>query len=219
MNNPSQGAMTVTELDVIKSFINNTFLIDFGVIKEVLETDGKFNGIVRVAVSVAKSVNDVAVLTCPLAVFATGTFGVKTVPKVDDKVIVLYPRRYVSEMFSEKNNDFLICNNSTGYNMYAGIAFLANQFRKEKYTDFFEVTDEGMKLTFGYDTENDACDSAIQIGKNGTLSVAKYSDGEEKSNISITLADAGITMQDKNGCKIETSSEYLTINGKLKVKK
>lgn len=242
MNNTAENEVTTSIFNVIKTFFNNTFIIDYGIIKDI-----PADGVVRVAVSVATSRSDIQVVDCVLATFASGNFAVKVKPEINDKVIVLYPKRYLAEMFSEKNNDFLICEYGDGYNMFAGIAFLANQFRPEKYKDYLEfdndaltfrtnyvekkdsegnVTDsandtvvtvtntDGIKIQMGYDFENSAYRNELLIGKNDTLLYTKSNGG----SLSVALSEDGATVTDGNGCTIEAASDYLTINGKLKVK-
>lgn len=242
MNNSIQSTFTASLTDALKSYLENSFIIDYGVIKEIIS-----DGVVRVAVSVARNQRDIRVVDCVLASFASGSFAVHIAPDINDKVIILYPRRFHVDMFSEKNSDFLLCKNTEGYSMFTGIAFLANQFRPEKYrntvelnndlfafrTNYVEkkdsegnVTDsandtvvtitntDGIKIQMGYDFENGVYRNELLIGKNATLLYTK-SDG---GSLSVALSEDGATITDGNGCTIETASDYLTINGKLKVK-
>lgn len=56
--------------------------------------------------------------------------------------------------------------------------------------------------------------STFVIDKDGYLDYKNTHDNKTQ----LTFTSSGATIQDKNGCKIEMSSSFTTINGKLKVK-
>ena len=82
--------------------------------------------------------------------------------------------------------------------------------------DATEVTlgaDGAISANVGYDEEAEKYNSTLSVGANGYLSYVHNKDGKTQ----LVFTDSGITMQDANNCKVETSDEGVIINGKLKV--
>lgn len=137
--------------DAVQAMINRSCIIDFGIVKEA-EPDVSA-GCVTVEVSAATSSNDVHILTCVLASFAGSNLTTNIVPTVGDKVLVVYPRRYNVDMFNTKNDDVIIDEYTSGYNMLSGIAILLNQYRKNEHLQFFEAAKTGTTLRLAYSEE------------------------------------------------------------------
>lgn len=149
------------------------------------------SGVVDVSVAVAKTEQAMLCMTCVLANIASDSFTVDITPKKGDRVLVVYPRLFDPEMFTvpDSDNTKLIINpNARGYNLMSGIAILINQYKKASHKNLLKIAD-------------------------GYFSFA-HKDGKTK----IEVKDTGISIEDKNGCKIVTNDKGVTINGKLKIK-
>ena len=170
---------------VVEAIIKRSCIIDFGIVQKVVA-----KGIVDVSVAVARTNQDMFCMTCVLANIASDSFTIDITPKKGDRVLVVYPRLFDTEMFTvpDGDNTNLIINpNAKGYNLMSGIAILINQYKKASHKNLLTIAD-------------------------GYFSFA-HKDGKTK----IEVKDTGISIEDKNGCKIVTNSEGVTINGKLKI--
>lgn len=226
----------------ILNLIRSSFIIDFGIIMDIPE-----QGIVTVASSVANNNSDIIVTTCTFANIASQSFTVDVKPEKGDKVIVLYPRKFSSDMFSTKNNDVIINEYSTGYNILAGIAIPINKYDSSSHNNLLSFAEGGMELKLGFDGEKNSV--TVKVNSDGTLStelnddesftvnngVIKYTKGNnyvefnlstdgtvkvsDSSGTSIISKSEGITLKDNNGCTITSSSSSIKINGKLEIKK
>ena len=92
-------AQTSTIRTAIQSMIGRTCIISYGIVKDV-----PASGIVTVELSVAKSAKDIKVITCVLVNFASNAITIDIVPEKGDKVLVFFPDKFDSEMFSTKKN-------------------------------------------------------------------------------------------------------------------
>ena len=212
----------------VRAIFGRTCIIEYGIIKEIPEeAEG---AIVSVLVSVAKNTSDMRLYTCPLISFGGSSLIVKTEPKVNDKVIVLFPRRYNDEMFllDEEHEDTIIDEYATGYNAFGGIAILANRFDAESYGNQITVEEESIKANFHVKKEGSETNpnTVAEIKKDGSISIESiYDKGTDSFKFSSTVSsDGSWEMKTKNpsantSVKISAGSdgEVLIDNGKAKV--
>lgn len=105
--------------DMLHRVINNTFIVEYGIIKKI-----PAEGVVTVEMSVSEKADDIVITDCILASFASSSVTVRIKPNIDDKVIVLFPRKFHSDMFQKDKNEPIIAEATTGYNVLTGIAIL-----------------------------------------------------------------------------------------------
>lgn len=148
---------TATFSSAVKAIIGRTCLIEFGIIKQVVAT-----GVVKVAVSVAKSSSDVRILTCVLISPCSTSFAINFVPKENDKVLVFFPRRFNADMFSTNKNDIIIDENGEGFTPFTGLAVLYNQFRSD-YTNTLTVDNGDITVT--------TANASVHIDTSGNVTV------------------------------------------------
>lgn len=191
MTNPNfvTQEASLTLGSVVEAIIKRSCIIDYGIVQKVVA-----DGVVDVSVAVARTNQEMLCMTCVLANIASTAFTLNIKPKVGDRVLVVYPRIYDDDMFTvpdgDKATEIKINSEAKGYNLMSGIAILVNQYKKASHKNVITVGEDGY-----FKLEN--------------------ADGKTK----IEFNDSGFTVEDNNGCKIESSSEGITINGNLKVKK
>lgn len=164
--------------------INRTCIVEYGIVKGI-----PANGVVTVELSVSLDKTP-QVITCPLLTLCSDSFALNVVPKINDKVLVLFPRRYHKDMFDRDKNETIFSETARGYNLFSGVAILMNQFRPSDNKKSITV-DDGV-VTIAYNQNN----VTLDLSENGKISI-----------------------QDSNGCTYETTSESTIINGKLEIKK
>lgn len=232
--------------DMLHRVINNTFIVEYGIIKNI-----PAEGVVTVEMSVAEKANDIVITDCVLASFASSSVTVRIKPNIDDKVMVLFPRKFHSDMFQKDKNEPIIAEATTGYNVLTGIAILLNQYQEATHKNFIDISDGNLTMKLAYDKDNEKnlvnlttdkdgniqlvnpkitlklnADSSYEIN-NGKSKVVVDSDGylsytntDSMDNKSKIVFDSnGVTIQDKNGCKITSSKTSIKINNKLEIKK
>lgn len=223
-------ALSLDDASVIRSVLRNTFIVDMGIIKEIKED----SDMITVEMCCASETNDIHITNCYLANVSSSSLAVKITPKVNDKVIVFYPRRFSSEMFSLDKTEPVISEGVGCYSSTCGIAFLFNQFQ-EGYKNYISFDNGKVDIKLAYDEDNDknllsivtdangavtlTNDKAtVTLDKDGYLSYQNTDDNKTK----LTFTSSGFTMQDKNGCNIESSKSdaegKVVINGHLTVK-
>ena len=215
---------------VVEAILKRSCIIDYGTIQDVVA-----DGVVDVAVSVARTEQDMLCMTCVLANIASSAFTLNIKPKKGDKVLVVYPRIYDEKMFNVDDSDEglkpIVNFNAKGYNLMSGIAILVNQYKEASHKNVITVDEGNVTVALGYSEDDDKNLLNISTDADGavTLSSEKYSvavdaDGyldyknTDDGKTQLTFTSSGMTIQDKNGCKVVSSSEGITINGKLKVK-
>lgn len=203
----------------VNSIIKNTCIIDFGIILKVI---GK--GVVKVGVSVARKPSDIQIITCTLLSTVSQTLSIDIEPQEGDKVLVLYPREYKEDMFDIDNKEVIIDSNSFGYSPVGAVAILFNQFRESNYEKNIKVNKDGeLSLSVNDIVINTDKDNAISVD-NGKATVTIDKDGymsytntdDEKTKAEFT--SSGMTLQDKNGMKIVSTSTSIKINDHLEIK-
>lgn len=175
---------------MIEAIIKHSCIVDFGIVEDVVA-----DGIVNVAVAVSRTPQDMQCMTCVLANIASKAFTLNVKPHKGDRVLVLYPRIYNDKMFnftgSEGEDTKLIIDmDAKGYNLMSGIAILINQYKEAGHKNVITIDEDGY---------------------------FSYINSDNKTKIEVK--STGFSIEDNNGCKIVSDADYVTINGKLKVKK
>lgn len=175
---------------MVEAIIKHSCIVDFGIVEDVVA-----DGIVNVAVAVSRTPQDMQCMTCVLANIASTSMTLKIVPHVGDRVLVLYPRIYNDKMFDvkadeKKDTKLIIDMDAKGYNLMSGIAILINQYKESGHKNVITFDEDGY---------------------------FSYVNSDNKTKIEVK--STGFSIEDNNGCKIVSDADYVTINGKLKVKK
>lgn len=206
----SVAQMSAGFADTVQAIINRSCFIDYGIIK-----DKPASGVVTVEVSVAKNSNDIKLITCVLANISSSTFTLDVVPEVGDKVLVVYPRRYSDDMFDVDNNEAIIEETASGYNLLSGIAILVNQYRKNQHHNFIQVKDGEISINMAYDKQNKKNKAVFTLDKTGKL---KYQSGNNWIQADLSDTNGKITLSDSNNHNIVSTSASTKINGHLEIK-
>lgn len=221
MNNFLLREQTATFSNAVKSIIGRTCIVDFGIVKKVYTNDnGDFLGVVQVLMSSATNASDIRILNCTLLNVSSKALMVNTIPSVDDKVLVLFPRRFNEDMFNLKNNEALVGVNNTGYTPFSGIAILANQFRPSDYQNTLEIKEGTIKLHLPYADINVTEDS-VNVTDTNSNSVTMNGNGislTDTNSNSVTMNDDGISLN-ALGSYSATFSDQEAVIGKLTIKK
>lgn len=209
MSSILNGASSANFMTAVQAMISRSCIVDFGVIQKA---DKK--GIVEVAVSVADSSEDIKYITCVLANTASSSITVNIKPNVGDKVIVLYPRRFDSKMFSADNKDVIVNRNARGYNLFSGIALLCNQYKVNSHKNLITLEDGTATIQLVYNEDDDKNKVIASINSDGELA---YSSNE---NFNLNVSKDGSFELASNNVQITTNSndEVSITNGKATVK-
>ena len=209
MSSILNGASSANFMTAVQTMISRSCIVDFGVIQKA---DKK--GIVEVAVSVADSSEDIKYITCVLANTASSSVTVNVKPNVGDKVIVLYPRRFDSKMFSADNKDVIVNKNARGYNLFSGIALLCNQYKVNSHKNLITLEDGTATIQLVYNEDDDKNKVIASINSDGELA---YSSNE---NFNLNVSKDGSFELASNNVQITTNSndEVSITNGKATVK-
>lgn len=122
----------------IRKMVAETPIVEFGIVKQVIA-----KGVVLVQLSVARDEKSVTLITCPLMSVACGNVTIDIEPKENDKVLVLFPRVFDTDMFDLDNKDTLINPNASGYNLLSGVAVLMTQYKKNKHKNTLSISSDG----------------------------------------------------------------------------
>lgn len=209
MSSILNGASSANFMTAVQAMISRSCIVDFGVIQKA---DKK--GIVEVAVSVADSSEDIKYITCVLANTASSSVTVNIKPNVGDKVIVLYPRRFDSKMFSADNKDVIVNKNARGYNLFSGIALLCNQYKVNSHKNLITLEDGTATIQLVYNEDDDKNKVIASINSDGELA---YSSND---NFNLNVSKDGSFELASNNVQITTNSndEVSITNGKATVK-
>lgn len=231
------GNLNLDFNSAVEAVIKRSCIIDYGIVESV-----PAEGIVEVAVAVSDTEQNIIYLTCVLANIASASFTINVKPSVGDRVLVIYPRRYDENMFTVPDNDVdkkavIINGQAKGYNIMSGIAILINQYKKASHKNVITLDNGKVDLKLLYDKDNDKYKLTFATDVNGACTVTNekgtatlgadgyldYQQTEEGNNTQLTFSADGFLMQDKEGNKIESKKEsgtnYVILNGNLKVKK
>lgn len=209
MSSILNGASSANFMTAVQTMISRSCIVDFGVIQKA---DKK--GIVEVAVSVADSSEDIKYITCVLANTASSSVTVNIKPNVGDKVIVLYPRRFDSKMFSADNKDVIVNKNARGYNLFSGIALLCNQYKVNSHKNLITLEDGTATIQLVYNEDDNKNKVIASINSDGELA---YSSND---NFNLNVSKDGSFELASNNVQITTNSndEVSITNGKATVK-
>lgn len=209
MSSILNGASSANFMTAVQTMISRSCIVDFGVIQKA---DKK--GIVEVAVSVADSSEDIKYITCVLANTASSSVTVNIKPNVGDKVIVLYPRRFDSKMFSADNKDVIVNKNARGYNLFSGIALLCNQYKVNSHKNLITLEDGTVTIQLVYNEDDDKNKVIASINSDGEFA---YSSND---NFNLNVSKDGSFELVSNNVQITTNSndEVSITNGKATVK-
>ena len=174
----------MSQSDVIHKVIGNTCIVEFGIIKEVLA-----DGVVSVEMSVADKASDIIICTCTYVNLASSSFTLNIKPNVNDKVLVLFPRKYNVDMFNPDNKEAILSECSDGYSFTCGMALPVNQFQPAHHKNVLDISD-------------------------GKLDIKLVSD-----KLTLTTDEDGYFSLASNGCTIVSSDDGIDINGHLRIKK
>ena len=227
MSSILNGASSANFMTAVQAMISRSCIVDFGVIQKA---DKK--GIVEVAVSVADSSEDIKYITCVLANTASSSVTVNIKPNVGDKVIVLYPRRFDSKMFSTDNKDVIVNKNARGYNLFSGIALLCNQYKVNSHKNLITLEDGTVTIQLVYNEDDDKNKVIASINSDGELAYSSNEnfnlnvnkDGElaysSNDNFNLNVNKDGSFELASNNVQITTNSndEVSITNGKATVK-
>lgn len=200
-----------SEADTLHRVINNTFIVEMGIVKDIPS-----DGIVTVEMSVANDAENIIITNCVLANFSSSSVTVNIKPNVDDKVLVLFPRKFAGGMFNPETNEPIISEAVTGYCMTGGIAILMNQYQEAFHKNFIDVSDGKltMKLAYSEDDEknllvletNELGEITLQTNDNFTETINK--DGE----LDIKCNDTNINVNKSNEIAITTGKAKVNID-------
>ena len=227
MSSILNGASSANFMTAVQTMISRSCIVDFGVIQKA---DKK--GIVEVAVSVADSSEDIKYITCVLANIASSSVTVNIKPNVGDKVIVLYPRRFDSKMFSTDNKDVIVNKNARGYNLFSGIALLCNQYKVNSHKNLITLEDGTVTIQLVYNEDDDKnkviasinSDGEFAYSSNENFNLNVNKDGElaysSNDNFNLNVSKDGSFELASNNVQITTNSndEVSITNGKATVK-
>lgn len=210
-NNQTMGVAFCSDLrTAIQAMITRTPIVSYGIIKNI-----PADGIVEVEISVSDGKGDLEIITCVLANIASDNFTLNIKPKVDDKVLVVFPNKFDPDMFDKSKNEVIISDSPSGYDLFSGIAILINQYKTNDHKNVLTIDDGG---TFTFTSAK----ATVSLDSNGYFHY-KNTDTDNDNNSKIDFSSSGFIIQDKAQNKIvsdtSSGSESITINGHLKVKK
>ena len=233
MGNNLLKSLGMSDSDMLHRVIGTTFIVEYGIIKKIPAT-----GIVTVEMAVADSADDIIITNCVLASFSSSSVTVNIKPNIDDKVIVLFPRRFAGKMFNPETNEPIITDCGNGYTLMGGIAILLNQYQETYHKNYIDISDGCITLKMAY-SEDDGknlftfesnaageltlVSNGVQITTNKDNELTLVSNNvqiatNKDSEITVTNGKATITV-DKNGnVTIDAQGKYTIKNGVTSLK-
>lgn len=209
---------------VLHRVIGNTFIVEYGIIKAIPS-----EGVVTVEMSVAEKEKDIVITDCVLASFSSSSVTVRIEPNIDDKVIVLFPRKFHNDMFQAGKNETIISDVGTGYNLFSGIAILLNQYQEATHKNYIDFVNGTVTLKLAYNDDKNLFELNVNeegaiTFKNDVTSVSIDAEGNYeidngKSKISVDK-DGNVkidAMGGKVSIKNNSSSLYTILNGMLQI--
>lgn len=218
--NLKAGQETLNLISTIRAMIGNSCIIDFGIVQSV-----PYEGLVNVSVAVAKTKQDMQIMTCVLANPASSSLTTYIKPNEGDRVIVLYPRLFDAKMFTVNDStkkDVIVNAQARGYNLISGIAILMNQFKEASHKNLLRLDDGKVTLKLAYDKNNDKNLLTLETDENGAIhldsnegkfkfDVNNVTEGEDKGiSTKVTCNDAT--------AEINKDSEITVANKKASAK-
>ena len=207
MNNNLLKSLGISDSDMLHRVIGTTFIVEYGIIKKIPAT-----GIVTVEMSVADSADDIIITNCVLASFASSSVTVNIKPNIDDKVIVLFPRRFAGKMFNPETNEPVITDCGNGYTLMGGIAILLNQYQETYHKNYIDISDGCITLKMAYSEDDDKNLFTFESKAGGELTLVS-------NNVQITTnKDSEFTLVSNNvQIAANKDSEITVTNGKAKI--
>ena len=207
MNNNLLKSLGISDSDMLHRVIGTTFIVEYGIIKKIPAT-----GIVTVEMSVADSADDIIITNCVLASFASSSVTVNIKPNIDDKVIVLFPRRFAGKMFNPETNEPIITDCGNGYTIMGGIAILLNQYQEKYHKNYIDISDGCITLKMAYSEDDDKNLFTFESKAGGELTLVS-------NNVQITTnKDSEFTLVSNNvQIAANKDSEITVTNGKAKI--
>ena len=206
MGNNLLKSLGISDSDMLHRVIGTTFIVEYGIIKKIPAT-----GIVTVEMAVAGSADDIIITNCVLASFSSSSVTVNIKPNIDDKVIVLFPRRFAGKMFNPETNEPIITDCGNGYTLMGGIAILLNQYQEAYHKNYIDIFDGCITLKMAYSEDDDKNLFTFESNADGELTLVSNNvqiTTNKDSEITVTNGKATITV-DKDG--------KVTINGKATI--
>ena len=207
MNNNLLKSLGISDSDMLHRVIGTTFIVEYGIIKKIPAT-----GIVTVEMAVADSADDIIITNCVLASFASSSVTVNIKPNIDDKVIVLFPRRFAGKMFNPETNEPIITDCGNGYTLMGGIAILLNQYQEAYHKNYIDISDGCITLKMAYSEDDDKNLFTFESNADGELTLVS-------NNVQITTnKDSEFTLVSNNvQIAANKDSEITVTNGKAKI--
>lgn len=233
MGNNLLKSLGISDSDMLHRVIGTTFIVEYGIIKKIPAT-----GIVTVEMAVADSADNIIITNCVLASFSSSSVTVNIKPNIDDKVIVLFPRRFAGKMFNPETNEPVITDCGNGYTLMGGIAILLNQYQETYHKNYIDISDGCITLKMAYSEDDGNNLFTFESKADGTLTlvsnnvqIATDKDSaftlvsnnvqiaaNKDSEITVTNGKATITV-DKNGnVTIDAQGKYTVKNGTTDLK-
>lgn len=209
-------SLGMSDSDMLHRAIGTTFIVEYGIIKKIPAT-----GIVTVEMAVAGSADDVIITNCVLASFSSSSVTMNIKPNIDDKVIVLFPRRFAGKMFNPETNEPIITDCGNGYTLMGGIAILLNQYQETYHKNYIDISDGCITLKMAYSEDKDKNLFTFESNADGELTLVSNDvqiATNKDSEITVTNGKATITV-DKNGnVTIDAQGKYTIKNGVTSLK-
>ena len=216
MNNNLLKSLGISDSDMLHRVIGTTFIVEYGIIKKIPAT-----GIVTVEMSVADSADNIIITNCVLASFSSSSVTVNIKPNIDDKVIVLFPRRFAGKMFNPETNEPVITDCGNGYTIMGGIAILLNQYQEKYHKNYIDISDGCITLKMAYSEDDGKNLFTFESKADGGLTLVSNNvqiAANKDSEITVTNGKAKITV-DKNGnVTIDAQGKYTVKNGTTDLK-
>lgn len=194
---------------VLHRVIGNTFIVEYGIIKAIPS-----EGVVTVEMSVAEKEKDIIITDCVLASFSSSSVTVRIEPNIDDKVIVLFPRKFHNDMFQADKNETIISDVGTGYNLFSGIAILLNQYQEATHKNYIDIVNGTLTLKLAYNEDDDKNLFELNINEEGAISfkndVTSVSIDAE-GNYEIDNGKSKISVDKDGNVKIDAMSGKISI--------
>ena len=172
---------------VLHRVIGNTFIVEYGIIKAIPS-----EGVVTVEMSVAEKEKDVVITDCVLASFASSSVTVRIEPNIDDKVIILFPRKFHNDMFQVDKNETIISDVGTGYNLFSGIAILLNQYQEATHKNYIDIVNGTLTLKLAYNEDDDKNLFELNINEKGAIILKSgYNKDNDKNLFELNINEEG----------------------------
>lgn len=197
--------------NMLRGFLGSSFIVEFGIVKAV-PTDG----IVTVEMSVADDADNIVITDCIYANLASSSVTLNMKPNIDDKVIVLFPRRFAGAMFQKANNEPIITECCNGYSVMGGIAIPLNQYQTATHLNFTDFSDGTLTMKLAY-SENDSKNLfTLGVANNGNFTLTSNNTNVSITGDTVTVDNGGavITVSSNGNITIDAKSGKFTIKNK-----